>query len=177
MTSLVRCFLPCTLSLFGAFGYSQQPNLPPPLHPADKPSILFAVEDHTGEKDESGKPAQSTLDPIAFVVNGQFTWMLYANSSPNTAGRRRSPHALQRLPQGILQVIRLIQSGSAARPWGQAQATTASCIEDVVTPGDSPIDWRRVFPASPRPRKATSSEANLCSRLHRSRVKANPRGS
>ena len=137
------------LGLVSLLGYSQQPTLPPPLHPADKPSILFAVEDRTGEKDDSGKPAQSTLDPIAFLVDGQ----LRGCSTPGP------PPTQQDAGEALaLQHLRKAYSGHktypvwfGGEPWGQAQAT-ASCIEDV-TPGDSPIDWQGCFQLHPGPEK------------------------
>ena len=149
MTRCANTIVTGFLGLLSLLGYSQQPTLPPPLHPADKPSILFAVEDRTGEKDESGKPAQSTLDPIAFLVDGQLGGCSTQGLPPT---QQDAGEAL------ALQHLRKAYSGHktypvwfGGEPWGQAQAT-ASCIEDT-TPGDSPIDWQGCFQLHPGPGK------------------------
>jgi hypothetical protein len=63
-TGLLYCFA-------AGVSFAQAPK-PLPLKAGDHPEILFAADAPPTEKDEHGKPALASLEPIAFLVGDKF---------------------------------------------------------------------------------------------------------
>jgi hypothetical protein len=62
---------------------AQTPKTAPPVAPGEKADILFAVSAPNSPRDEQGKPALASLDPIAFLVNGELRECYTLNATPN----------------------------------------------------------------------------------------------
>jgi hypothetical protein len=97
----------------------------PPVAPGEKADILFAASAPGSEKDEEGKPALATLDPIAFVVKGELRGCYKPNPTANDNNIPKT--TLDNLSQAY-------KSGhsypvwSRGAPWGRSESVK-SCID------------------------------------------------
>jgi hypothetical protein len=98
----------------------------PPLKVGEKSEILFAVEDPSSEKDEKGKPALTSLEPIAFLV-GDHLRECY-NSDPANSEDATSKFVLDKLKRAYAPGHRYPVWRSGAL-WGEAEAVH-SCIDE-----------------------------------------------
>ena len=114
---------------FSTLGFSilaaQEPPEAPVLKPGDKADILFVASAPGAEKDESGKPALASLDPVAFLVGGEIRDC--ATFHPNPGEENVPKLTIQTLNRAYAAGQRYALWWGGA-PWGEAEAVH-SCID------------------------------------------------
>jgi hypothetical protein len=104
---------------------AQEPQDAPTLRPGDNPSILFVASAPGTEKDESGKPALASLDPVAFFVGSEIRGCATAHPAP---GEDYVPKATIQTLNRAYTAGRRYPLWWGGAPWGEAEAVN-SCID------------------------------------------------
>jgi hypothetical protein len=104
---------------------AQEPPEAPVLRPGDKPEILFVASAPGAGKDENGKPALASLDPVAFLVGGEIRDCATFHPAP---GEENVPKLTIQTLNRAYASGRLYSLWWGGAPWGEAEAVR-SCIE------------------------------------------------
>jgi hypothetical protein len=116
----------CKLHLFFPRAIAQEPPDAPTLKPGDNAAILFVASAPGTEKDESGKPALATLDPVAFLVGGKLRDCATAHPAP---GEDNVPKLTPQTLNRAYAAGRRYPLWWGGAPWGEAEAVL-SCIDE-----------------------------------------------
>ncbi|MGA3082055.1 MAG: hypothetical protein ABSD44_11810 [Terracidiphilus sp.] len=126
--------------LIADVGFTQKsPALP--LKAGERGDILFAAEAPSSEKDETGKPALASLEPIAFIVGGQLRECY--NFGPANAENAIGKIVLDTLNRAYAPGHRYPLWWRGV-PWGEAEAVHSCIDEDLDLTG-----CFRLHPAAP----------------------------
>jgi len=116
---LITAFTSVSLTLF-----AQEPPDAATLKPGDKAEVLFVASAPGAEKDENGKPALASLDPVVFFVGNEIRDCATAHPAPGEVD----------VPKATIQTLnRFYTRGRRyplwrdGAPWGEAEAVS-SCI-------------------------------------------------
>ena len=104
---------------------AQEPRDAPTLRPGDKPNLLFVASAPGAEKDENGKPALASLDPVAFFVGSEIRGCATAHPAP---GEGYVPKATIQTLNRAYTAGRRYPLWWRGAPWGEAEAVN-SCID------------------------------------------------
>lgn len=104
---------------------AQEPRDAPTLRPGDKPNLLFVASAPGAEKDENGKPALASLDPVAFFVGSEIRGCATAHPAP---GEGYVPKATIQTLNRAYTAGRRYPLWWGGAPWGEAEAVN-SCID------------------------------------------------
>jgi hypothetical protein len=121
---------------------AQEPPEATTLKPGDKAEVLFVASAPDAEKDESGKPALASLDPVAFFVGGELRDCATAHPAP---GEENVPKATVQTLNRTYAAGRRYPLWWGGAPWGEAEAIR-SCIDG--SDGDS-LDFSGCFRLHP----------------------------
>jgi hypothetical protein len=128
---------------------AQKPPAAPPVAAGEKADGLFvATIPAPGAKDDSGRPASATMDPVAFFVDGQIRSCDMLNPKPTD----------DPIPKPVLDTLNRIYTPGheypfsfAGAPWG-ATRTTGSLIESDPLDHSGSFSWK-AKPATHIPEK------------------------
>jgi hypothetical protein len=145
----------------------------PSLKPGEKAEILFAAEAPRTEKDDKGKPALASLEPIAFLVNGQFR-ECYAVGGPANAEGAVSKSVLGKLNLAYTRGRRYPVWWRGA-PWGEAEAVHSCMDQDLDLTGCFRLHSATADAAVPRDLNGIAFTGELPEGSHPAlRMKASP---
>lgn len=105
---------------------AQNPLDTPTLKSGDMADILFIASAPGSEKNENGKPALATLDPVAFFVGGEVRDCATAHPAP---GEDNVPKVTPQTLNRAYATGRRYPLWWGGAPWGEAEAIS-SCIDD-----------------------------------------------
>jgi hypothetical protein len=141
MPQRVGPFLTICFCLFCVGASFAQKSPAPPLKAGEKSEIIFAVEVPHSEKDEKGKPALASVEPIAFLVDGQLRECY--KFGPANSEDAVSKTVLDKLNRAYAPVHHYPVWWRGAS-WGEAEAVSSCMDEDLDLTG-----CFRLHPAAP----------------------------
>ena len=127
----------------------------PTLRPGDRPEILFVASAPSAEKDENGKPAIASLDPVAFLVGDELRDCATAHPPP---GEDNVPKlTIQRLNRAYTKVG-YIRFGGAARLGEKLKLSNHALTVRMVITSISMDAFNCIRTKVVRPRRMASKE-------------------